>query len=90
MPAGLTITIDKLQGLFKLRDAGHGCFGREAAALQLPFLPLLQQLTDHQPQNRRVVGKDADHVGAACDRLVKPHDRVGAPDLAQALLGRVK
>ena len=57
--------------LLGLRDLGHGGLGEETAALQLPFLLLLQQLTAHQPCNGGVVGEDADHVGASLDLLVE-------------------
>jgi hypothetical protein len=56
----------------------------------LPFLLLLQQLAVHQPHDRSVVGKDAHHVGAAFDLLVKPLKRVDAPDIAPVLLGKVQ
>jgi len=79
-----------LQGLFWLRDLGHGGLGEEAPALQLPFLLLLQQLAAHQPRDRGVVGEDADHVGAPFDLLVQALERVGAPDLAPVLLGEVQ
>lgn len=79
-------TISELQGLFWFRDLGHGGLGEEPAALQLPFLLLLQQLAAHQPHDRSVVGEDADHVGAAFDLLIEPLERVGAPHLAPVLL----
>ena len=69
---------------------GHRGLGEEAAALQVPFLLLLQQLASHQPCDRGVVGEDADHVGAALDLLVEALERVGAPDLAPVLLGEVQ
>ena len=87
---GGRISIGELQGLFWLRDLGHGRLGEETAALQLPFLLLLQQLAAHQPHDRSVIGEDADHVGAAFDLLIQPLKRVGAPDLAPVLLGEVQ
>ena len=74
---GGRISIGELQGLFWLRDLGHGCLGEKAPAFQLPFLLLLQQLAAHQPHDRSVVGEDADHVGAAFGFLsvVKPLQR---------------
>jgi hypothetical protein len=45
---GKRISIGELQGLFWLRDLGHGGLGEEAPALQLPFLLLLQQLAAHK------------------------------------------
>jgi hypothetical protein len=71
-------------------DLGHGGLREEAASLQLPFFLLLQQLTAHQPHDRRIVGEDADHVGAAFDFLVQPFERVGAPHLAPVLLREVQ
>ena len=81
------IAIGELQQLLWFRNLGHGCLGEKPAALHLPFLLLLQQLAALQPHDRRIVGEDADHVGAAFDLLVEPLERVGAPDLAPVLLG---
>jgi hypothetical protein len=83
-------SIGELQWLLGLRDLGHGGLGEEAAALELPFLLLLQQLAAHQPGDRAVVGEDADDVGASLDLLVQALQRVGAPDLAPVLLREVQ
>jgi len=56
--------------LLRLRDLGHGGRGEEAAAFQLPFLLLLQQLSAHQPGDGGVVWEDADDVAAALDEGV--------------------
>ena len=61
------VAAHEFQGLLWLRDLGHGGLGEEAAALQLPFFLLLLQLAANQSHDRRVVGEDADHVGAAFD-----------------------
>ena len=71
--AGATawIALRELQHLLRLGDFGHGGLGEEAAAFQLPFLLLLQQLAAHQPGDRGVIGEDADDVDAAFDRVVR-------------------
>ena len=46
------ITIGGLQGLFWFRDLSHRGLGEAAAALQLPFLLLFQQLAAHQQRRR--------------------------------------
>ena len=61
------------------RDLGLGGLGEEAATLQLPFFQLLQQLSAHQPHDRRIVGEDAYHLGAAFDFLVHLFKRVNVP-----------
>ena len=58
------ISIGEHERLLGLRDLGHRGLREEAAALQLPFLLLLQQLAAHQPGDRGVIGEDANHVGA--------------------------
>ena len=75
-----------LQGLFWLRDLGHGRFGEKAPAFQLPFLLLLQQLAAHQPHDLNVVGEDADHVGAAFGHCAakRSHEPLGVKCLGDA------
>jgi len=87
---GGRISIGELQGLFWLRDLGHGGLGEAAPALQLPFLLLRQQLAAHQPGDRGVVGENADHVCPSLDHQVKALQRVDAPDCAPLLLCEVQ
>ena len=53
------------------------------------MLVLLQQHRPHQACDRRVVGEDAHHAGAALDFLVDALEQVGAPDLAPVGLREV-
>jgi len=66
-------------------DGSHDLGGEHAPALKLPVLVLLQQHRAHQTGDRRVVGEDADHAGAAFDFLVDAFEQVGAPDLFPVL-----
>jgi hypothetical protein len=60
-----------LQLIAGLVQFGHRQFREDAAAIELPFLLLLQQQRTHQADDRGVVGKDADDAGAALDLLVE-------------------
>jgi len=66
-------------------DLGHALGGEHAPALKLPVLVLLQQHRSHQALDRRIVGEDAHHAGAALDFLVDALEQVGAPDLFPVL-----
>ena len=57
----------------------------EAPPLHLQYLLLLQQLATHQPDDVRIVGEDANHVGTSFNFLFEPLERFGAPDLAPVL-----
>src|SRR5947199_3110089 len=59
------------------------------AVLQLPFVVLLEQHRADQPDDRGLVGEDADDVGAAFDFLVEPFERVGAVQFTAVRLGKV-
>jgi hypothetical protein len=51
------------------------------------MLVLFQQDRPHQPDDRGVIGEDADDMGAALDLLVDLLEQVGAPDLFPEGLG---
>jgi hypothetical protein len=70
-------------------DGGHALGREHPAALELPVLVLLQQHCIHQPRDRRIVGEDPHHAGAALDFLVDPLEQVGAPDLSPVLIWEV-
>ncbi len=53
------------------------------------MLVLLQQHGAHQPRNRRIVGEDPHHTGAALDFLVDAREQVGAPGIFGGEAGRV-
>jgi hypothetical protein len=53
------------------KDEGHGGL-RQVAAADQPLVVLFQQQHPGQPQQRGVVGEDADHVGAPADLAVGP------------------
>src|SRR5438067_5402046 len=75
-------------GLGRARDlpgiggGGRSQFGHDLnlhiAVLQLPFIVLLEQYRANQPNDGGLIGKNADHVGAAFDLFVEPLERVGA------------
>ena len=52
--------------------------GRQVAAADEPLVVLLDAEHPCQADQGRVVGEDADHVGAAADLLVEALERVGA------------
>ena len=68
-----------------LVQLGHLESREHEAVIELPFLLLLQQYRTHQAGDRGVDGEDADDEGTSFDLLVKPLQRVGAPDLAPVL-----
>jgi hypothetical protein len=81
----------KAQGLIAaLRPQHNPPCRRHIAVLQLPFVVLLEQHCADQPDDRGLVGEDADDVGAAFDFLVEPLNRVGAVQFAAVRLGKVE
>ena len=63
--------------------------GLHVAMLGLPFVVGLQQHGADQPDDRALVGKDADHIGTTLDLLVQLLDRVRRVDLHPVLRGKV-
>jgi hypothetical protein len=60
------------------------CFERvvaEVAVADEPFVVLLDDDAGGEPDQRAVVGEDADDVGAPADLAVDPFERVGAAEL---------
>jgi hypothetical protein len=58
--------------------------------LQLPLIVLLEQYRADQPDDRGLIGEDANDVGAALDFLVEPFERIGAMQFAAVLLGKIE
>ena len=59
------------------RQFGHD-LNLHIAVRQLPFIVLLKQYRADQPNDRGLIGEDADHIGAPLDLLVEPLERIGA------------
>src|SRR4029453_1581773 len=59
----------------------------EVAAADQPLIVLLDQQAARQAQQRGIIGKHADDVGASADLAVDPLQRVGAAQL-RAVGGR--
>lgn len=83
-----------LQPIAGVVQFGHREFKEHKAAILLTSLLLLQQQRSHQANDRGIVGEHTDDAGAALllwrrlrpDLLVKPLQRIGAPDLVQLFL----
>ncbi len=69
------------------RKPRHGSLGQVAPLGDLPLVVGLEQHRPGQAGDGRLVGEDADHVGAALDLAVEALQRVGGPDLAPVGLG---
>ena len=67
----------------------HGLQRHVATPLDRPFVVLLQQQGTDQGGDRRLVGKDADHIGAALNLAVEPLQRIGNRDVTMELGQRV-
>ena len=68
---------DMGQGCRLLVDAnGHG-FERHIAVLELPLVVLFEQDGSDEPRDGRLVGEDADEVGATLHLRVQPFDQLG-------------
>ncbi len=85
-PGACALPLSGAEGLecrdvIQLRDGGHALGGEHPPALQLPVLMLLKQHRSHQAGDRRVVGENALHAGAALDFFIDSLEQVGAPDL---------
>ena len=55
-----------------------------------PLRRSFQQHCAQNAHNRRIVGEDAQHAGAAFDFPVDPCEQVGIPDLSQVLVDEVE
>ena len=59
-----------------LADGGEG-FQRHVTSCDRPFIVLLQHQRANETPDRRLVGKDADHIGTALDLFVEALKRIG-------------
>ena len=69
-----------------IADGGDAFQGHVAAALDGPFVVLLEEQSADQAEDGVVVGEDADHLGSALDLAVQPLQRVGGVDLGPVIL----
>jgi hypothetical protein len=76
-----------LAGSVSSRGGVSSAIDLHVAALEQPFVVLLEQDSADQPRDAGLVGKDADDIGALLDLLIETFERIGAVQFG-AVLGR--